>query len=630
MTKRVALKTEPDPAPRSLYLPIEKIEPNPWNPRRFPRKPDEEDKSLTESIRQQGVLDNLIVRQVGERYQLLAGERRLRCAKAAGVLTVPCTVRDVDDHQARVVTITENLHRKQLHYLEEAQGVAGLVEEGWTLDMVAAELGRPMSWVARRKRLTTLSLKWQKLAADPESFASRWSAAHFEHIAVLEPAAQDELLELDPWALDHCDTAQQLAREIGSRTRALSSFPWKLSDALLDPKAGACDVCPKRSSQNPGLFDDQEIERKKGRGVAGSCDRCLDPTCAVRKLATFVDRKLTQLGSEHSRVVMLKDRDRDPNAPKGALNDWQVEKAKKGEEGALPAVVVNGSQAGTVRWVKPRTESPTPTRPIGNDGKPLKKSLDQRREQKLRQRMVHAIDILKPAIVAAPVPPLEVSLRLAIVFGTEQKNDGIGWVRDLALPDSALDPAAVLQHMLAGTHHRALMTNDEPADRSATAGVECDAKCGAQVESSRIAQGLTRCFACDLEDQEREIDEPETATPADHSRNMASPLWNLFTDLNADSPEQSAIYLWGRVLPVLLSRMTPGNSVPEMIPQHWSEAERIALLVGLDPKNFLDRATLDLPDPKSWAKEEAALETPLATANENKMRKARGRKTNTT
>ena len=229
-------KTAKAAAGVGINLPIAKIEPNPWNPRRFPKKADAEDKGLTESIRQHGVLENLLVRPMGKGYQLLAGERRLRCAKAASLTEVPCTVREMDDHQARVITITENLQRKQLHFLEEAEGVAGLLEEGWTLDMVASELGRPLSWVARRRRLTTLSAKWQKVAGDPESFAGRWSAAQFEIVAVLETTAQDELLARDNYDFQRCRTAGELARYIGSLTRSLSSFPWKLSDALLFPK----------------------------------------------------------------------------------------------------------------------------------------------------------------------------------------------------------------------------------------------------------------------------------------------------------------------------------------------------------------------------------------------------------
>jgi ParB/RepB/Spo0J family partition protein len=343
-----------------IVLPIDSIDPNPWNPRRFPRRPDPEDLALTASIAQHGVIEHLLVRPLpGGRHQLIFGERRLRCATAAGLTAVPTLLRELDDHQARVLTVTENLHRKQLHFLEEAAGVAALLDESWTLDQIAAKLGKPPAWVARRRRLLNLTPAWQRIAEAPEGWSAAWSVAHFEQIAILEAPAQEELLAND-WQLENCETVRDLARLIGSRTLALSGFAWQLDDADLDPVAGACSACPRRSSCHPGLFDAQEAaddptpgQRGKSRKSrpADPSDRCLDPLCAANKGRLFVERKRAELAARHGNALLLQEDDFADLVP-GALRGHQVEAAIKGADGAVQVVVADGPRLGPQRSVR--------------------------------------------------------------------------------------------------------------------------------------------------------------------------------------------------------------------------------------------------------------------------------------
>ena len=106
---------------RVRYIPLERIVPNPHQPR---RDFDPEGlKELTDSIRQYGILQPLTVRRRGSEYELVAGERRLRAAKLAGCTEVPCILLTVDEEQSGMVALVENLQRQVLDFVEEAQGI---------------------------------------------------------------------------------------------------------------------------------------------------------------------------------------------------------------------------------------------------------------------------------------------------------------------------------------------------------------------------------------------------------------------------------------------------------------------------------------------------------------------------
>ena len=121
------------------WLPVEQIAPNPHQPRReFAPGPLAE---LAESIRRHGIIQPLSVRRRDDGWELIAGERRLRAAKLAGLQTVPCLEMQVDEQDSAILALIENIQRRDLHYLEEA----------------AALLGRSPSALANKLRLLRLS-----------------------------------------------------------------------------------------------------------------------------------------------------------------------------------------------------------------------------------------------------------------------------------------------------------------------------------------------------------------------------------------------------------------------------------------------------------------------------------------
>ena len=143
------------PERKVLWLPAREIRPNPMQPRRtFEEAPLRE---LAESIRRHGILQPLTVRRTAEGWELVAGERRLRAARLAGQETVPCLETEVDG-RASLLALVENLQRKDLHYLEEAEAIAAFLHQtGMTQEAVAAQLGMSPSALANKLRLLRLS-----------------------------------------------------------------------------------------------------------------------------------------------------------------------------------------------------------------------------------------------------------------------------------------------------------------------------------------------------------------------------------------------------------------------------------------------------------------------------------------
>jgi ParB family chromosome partitioning protein len=132
------------------------ITPNPYQPREIfdPAAIDE----LTASIREKGLLQPLLVRRSGDGYQLIAGERRLRAARRAGLTEVPVTIRDVDDGEALELALIENLQRENLNPVEEARAYRRLADEfHLAQDDIARRVGKSRSAVTNSLRLLNLS-----------------------------------------------------------------------------------------------------------------------------------------------------------------------------------------------------------------------------------------------------------------------------------------------------------------------------------------------------------------------------------------------------------------------------------------------------------------------------------------
>jgi ParB family transcriptional regulator, chromosome partitioning protein len=162
--------------PGVLEVPISQIEPNPYQPRNHF---DEESLAgLTASIRELGVLQPILVRETKpERFALIAGERRWRAAKRAGLQYIPVIVRDVNDEETLQHALVENLHRDNLNPLEEAAAYQQLIEDfNMTQEAVAHRVGKSRSAVANLLRLFQLPPQVQRLVADGQVSAGHAKA----------------------------------------------------------------------------------------------------------------------------------------------------------------------------------------------------------------------------------------------------------------------------------------------------------------------------------------------------------------------------------------------------------------------------------------------------------------------
>ena len=176
-----------NPAQAPSTLPISQVESYAGQPRKnFDQEKLEE---LAESIRQHGIIQPLTVRKLSSGYyQIIAGERRWRAARLAGLTEVPAVIIEADDRKAMELAMIENLQREDLSPMEEAEGYKILVENyGMTQEQAAQRVGKSRSAVANALRLLALSPALRQMVED-----GRLSAGHARALLSLSPALQEQ------------------------------------------------------------------------------------------------------------------------------------------------------------------------------------------------------------------------------------------------------------------------------------------------------------------------------------------------------------------------------------------------------------------------------------------------------
>ena len=144
-----------------LQCPVDTIEPNPYQPRQDFSGPELEE--MVSSVREKGIITPLLVSKTEKGYQLIAGERRWRAAQRAGLDEVPVVIKDVTPSESLELAIIENIHRKDLNPIEEANAYKRLLDEtGATQEAIAKRLGKDRSSIANLLRLLNLPESIQK------------------------------------------------------------------------------------------------------------------------------------------------------------------------------------------------------------------------------------------------------------------------------------------------------------------------------------------------------------------------------------------------------------------------------------------------------------------------------------
>lgn len=207
---------------------ITDIDPNREQPRRqFDEQALDE---LAESIKSVGVIQPVILRPVEGRYQIIAGERRWRAARRAGLDQIPAIVRDWDRQTRLEVTLIENLQRDDLNAIEEAEGIRQLMQEcGYTQEAAATRLGKSRSAIANLLRMLSLDERVKHMVRD-----GRLSAGHARALAGLsDPAMQVKLANLaasQGWSVRQIEKICQQTQK-GAATQAPEPRPHKTHEA---------------------------------------------------------------------------------------------------------------------------------------------------------------------------------------------------------------------------------------------------------------------------------------------------------------------------------------------------------------------------------------------------------------
>ncbi|MGC1781415.1 MAG: ParB/RepB/Spo0J family partition protein, partial [Acidobacteriaceae bacterium] len=368
---------------------------------------------LASSIRAQGVLSPLLVRPLNERsFEIVAGARRFRAAQMAEAATVPVRIVNLTDAQAIEMSIVENLQRKDVHPLEEAQGFRALLnleEPKYSIEQIAAKTGKSPAYCLARLKLTELA------PAVVEAFSKdEIGVGHALLLAKLQPAQQEE-------ALPHC-----FREDWGSGSKAkrillpvrqlqgwieqnvlliLKDAPFSKRDAQLVPAAGSCLDCPKRTGHNKLLFADL---------AAGNSDACSDPSCYSAKLDAHVKQtiaakpKLVQITTAYGKPaegsVIL---------PRNQYVEIRQEKPQNKYQQAAPeykpckyttdAIIAEGTDKGKLRRVCADADCP-----VHHPKKqPSKADAALRAEQEKRRReeaIANATGLRVLSAIAAAVP----------------------------------------------------------------------------------------------------------------------------------------------------------------------------------------------------------------------------------
>jgi ParB/RepB/Spo0J family partition protein len=257
-------------------------------------------KEFAENIKAAEVFEPIIVRPKplsngSESFEIVAGERRWRASRLAGLDSIPAIVRTVDDRQMLEIQLVENLHREGMHELEEAEGYEILMQQhGYGIEELVAKIGRKRPYVYARLKLLALDKKSREAF-----YAGKLTAATALLLARIPvPALQQEALKAitqgwrgDPMSFR--DAQQHIQDRYMTRLKD-APFDQKLADLV--PGAGPCGKCPKLSGNQPELFGDIK-----------NADVCTDPSCYANKRAAWGKRIEAQAKAEGRTVLSGKD-----------------------------------------------------------------------------------------------------------------------------------------------------------------------------------------------------------------------------------------------------------------------------------------------------------------------------------
>lgn len=306
--------TETQQLALSQALRVADIHPSPTNPRKT--FPEEAHAEMVKTVLRHGVMQPILVRPWPEKYEvegaqpkyeLIAGERRYRAAKSAGLEFIPGTVRDLDDHETIELQIVENLHRKDLNELEEAEGYELAMKQfGYAAEQLAEKIEKSKAYIYARLKLTAACEVARQAFRAATIDASRLLLIARIPTARLQEQALEEITDEGFRGPMNYRTAAKHVQD--KYMLKLAEAPFPRGDAELLPAAGKCHPCPKRTGNNPELYPDVK-----------SADICTDPECFAAKKAAHFGRIKTEAKAQGKAVI-------DGNAAEKLLRngEWNI------------------------------------------------------------------------------------------------------------------------------------------------------------------------------------------------------------------------------------------------------------------------------------------------------------------
>ena len=237
---------------RVVFLPLRAVRPNPAQPRKIFREEALQD--LAESSRQHGILQPLSVRRIGAGYELIAGERRLRASRLAGLTHVPCIVFQTSEEHSSLLALVENLQRRDLDFWEEALALDQLIRTySLSQEECARRIGKSQSAIANKLRLLKLPEHILDLLRD-NGFSERHARAL---LRLEDAAAQDRAAR---WIVSHDLTVAKTEEYVESLLSQSKSFRRKPTFILKDVRLFLNTV-------------DRGLTMMKSAGVFAQCGR---------------------------------------------------------------------------------------------------------------------------------------------------------------------------------------------------------------------------------------------------------------------------------------------------------------------------------------------------------------------
>lgn len=319
----------------SIEVSAHQLRPAPWNPR--PEISPESVADLAASIRELGLIQRIVVIKDPDKkpvrgvefYMIVAGHRRFAAWNAANIEgKIPCELLECTIEEAKRMTMIENLQRKDVDPIMEADLIEGLVKDGMTIEAIAAETGRGEKWVWRRKQLVNLSPAWRK---EIEENSVQFTVDCLEKISRYSQEVQESVRKDYGWL------GRTRAYDWSDFAHLFKSISRNLSEARFC--TGDCETCVKNSAHQPMLFDDPTD--KKGR-ILG---RCMDKECYERKAKEAFDKEREKLEKKYGKL-------------KTFGNSWSVPGCatqKKTKDNTVPYIVssMRDGSGGGIMWGRP-------------------------------------------------------------------------------------------------------------------------------------------------------------------------------------------------------------------------------------------------------------------------------------